>query len=194
MNEKTPAIRRVNAILRKVLPAPVGNPDYLNCVASSLGAQGANGDYSVSLSPAMITSRWLAVSGGAGGYCGGAHPYFDEFRRTFDLISGKEVELSSWFGGAGLSADKDEAGKITEALRAQILKHAPKPETDCEGVLASSDYWTIGLTRRGMIFIPGLPHAALGCSEEISVPYAELSRFLNATGKAGVISVLADLK
>jgi hypothetical protein len=194
LDDKRPAVARVNAQLRARLPGIAGESDYLDCLASSLGAQGTEGDYSQSTTPSMITQNWLAATVEEGAYCGGAHPYSDSSSKSFDLRLGTEVNLQSWFGPTGFTTDKDGGGPITPALRTALLKRATKPEKECEGVLAEADFWGLGLTRQGMRFSPSLPRVVLACSEDVTIPYAELSGFLNAKGKAGVASVVADLK
>ena len=194
LNEKSLAIARVNALLREKLPSAAGYPEFLGCLAGSLGSQGTEGYYSLSLTPGLITPNWLAVTVNAGSFCGGAHPSYSEYSRTFDLRTGKEIDLHSWFAPIGFAAAKDGVGPITPALRTLLLKYASKPEAECATVLATTDYWNIGLARGGMSFIPSLPHVAFACTETVVLPYAQLASFLNNQGVAGVRSVASELK
>ena len=88
------ATQRINTALGSSLAG--SPPQWFECIQDSLGYNNFEGDLAESLAPTMITSRWLVVSHQWEGFCGGAHPNSSNNYRTFDLASGREVNLHDW--------------------------------------------------------------------------------------------------
>ena len=47
-------------------------------------------------------------------------------------------------------------------------------------------FWTFGLGREGMLFVPSLPHVIAACQATYRVSWSELAPFLSETGRAGL--------
>jgi len=183
----TPAVRRINAELGKPLRAD----DWLECVRSGLDANGQDGDNSETLEPRMITRRWLSVMNESGWYCGGAHPDDAAFARLFDRETGREVDLHQWLNGNAVTKADDLIG-LRPALRNVVLGQH-KTDSECLDTVNDQAYWNMELTRSGMVFMPILPHVAVGCRDEYPVPFAKLQPFLTPEGKRQIAALEAEV-
>jgi len=193
----SPAIARVNAALRKTVPVKPEGADYLECSMQALGSNGYDGSYSDVVSPAMITRGWLTASDASGGDCGGAHPSSGVSSRVFDLRTGAEVDLWTWFAPDAVKttrADGYTQHEVQPGLKRAVLARWKGDDKDCRDTIAEPDGWDLALTRLGLAFTPELPHVVQACADPIIVPYRALAPFLTAAGRAGVASVLADLR
>lgn len=182
----------INAALRLDPARPGGDADYVDCMKMALASGGRDGDFQLSLTPALVTPEFLSVAATTGGFCGGAHPDESQWHMLFDRTSGRTIDLAGWLSARGVLPDGGEPStsirRITPALRAVALKHFPfgrGEDADCREAIASEDYWEIALTRRGIAFTPSLPHVIQACEDAALVPFAELTPFLSPAGRAG---------
>jgi hypothetical protein len=186
-----PGDRAINASLRVDPAEHEGPADYAGCMKMALASLGRDGDFQFSYVPAMVTPEFLSVAANSGGFCGGAHPSEGVWHLTFDRVSGKSLNLADWFTPRGIINEPSETTPITKLaapLRPTVLRHYPfeaGQDADCKEVVAQADYWDLSLTRRGIGFTPSLPHVAQACTETAVVPFAQLSAFMTAAGRAG---------
>jgi hypothetical protein len=190
------AVRRINS----ALASPLGGdpPSWFDCMRDSLGYSPREGYFDESLRPVLITSRWLSVAHHWDGYCGGAHPDSTNGYRTFDLTGGEEVDLHGWFNDTAverqhLAEVNEDIVTMRPALRDFILRGWTPEDPECREVIAGQDYWSIGLTPRGMAFSPDLPHVVQACGEEFVLPFGRLGPFLTAEGAANLRTLEAEL-
>lgn len=112
----------------------------------------------------------------------------------FDLRSGAEVRIVTWFNRQGITITHYEgvaepAGTVTPALRDAVLGRWKADDQECGDPVRTSDFWDIRLSRTGFVFTPSLPHVAMACGEEFVLPFARAARFLSPAGKAGLAEV-----
>ena len=197
-----PGDAAILAALAEEMPAAGGAAKYLRCMGDSIAVNGRDGDYSNVAKPFLVAAAWLATLESYDVYCGGAHPSHGYFHRTFDRQSGEEVQLARWLGDTAVehkTYEGDEEGYdlVRPALRELILARGPTdgepPEgadesydAECRDVARDQEFWTFGLSRDGMLFVPSLPHVAAACQATYTVPWSELKPFLNETGRAGL--------
>lgn len=194
-----PGTEKINARLKKAVNGFDGT-DYLSCMSGALSMHARDGDFSIFAEPAMIGRRWMSAAISYGDYCGGAHPNHGSYTLNFDLDTGEEEYLITWFNGAEPAPEQDGYGAsqpIPGALRDLVMTRWPTEfaaeSPECEEVARESNYWDLRLSRDGMVFTPSLPHVVTACEEPLTVPYAELAPLLTDEGKKKIASVVADL-
>jgi len=190
------AVRRINSELGEAFAGDP--PGWFECLQMSLGYSANEGYFDDSHAPVMITRRWLSVADHWDGYCGGAHPDSSNGWRAFDRDSGQEVDPFSWFNEAAVTRQRFEGTEdvlttMKPPLRDLILAGWTTEAEECDEVIRSQDYWSIGLGRAGMLFSPDLPHVIQACGEEFTVPYARLRPFLTEEGAANIRALEAEL-
>lgn len=194
LTDDGPATRAINAELRKPLAS---NADWFECIrmawdSSSMGYTGQT------LSPHMISKRWLVVMDENGWACGGAHPDDAQTPRLYDRRTGKQIDVLGWFSAKAIKREKFEgdpnvAETLQPAFRNMILTGWKPDENECRDVISDQDFWTAELTRTGFIFTPDLPHVDEGCQEPFKVPFAKLAPYLTPEGKAEVAALQAEV-
>ena len=190
----------INAALARHLPDGTANSDMGACFGSGLRAgMGTNQDSM--MAPLLITSRWLGVRYSGSDFCGGAHPNHYILMDTYDRESGAAVDPAAWFGPGALTfyefdtipaEGRRAIAGVSAALLRALSAHYPEREdrAECLDIMREDRGWQIGLTRAGPVFVPQMPHAAFGCTEEIVLPWREARPFLSPEGRA----VMASLK
>ena len=187
-----PATRRINAALRKPLAGAPARSGWFECMASELDAHGRDGDYATTITPTTITARWVAANDSTSLYCGGPHPSYNDSSLIFDRTTGASVELSTWLNEAAVSRTRS-GGEVTAlmrpAMRRVIIARWRDAEAECREAASTEEYWDIGLARTGLSFTPSMPHVLTPCKEATVVPWAALTPFLSAAGKAGATTL-----
>ena len=183
------ATRRINAALRARVPGKT--EDWRGCIMSGLDAHGTDGDYQVSLTPTMITPRWLAAELSEGDDCGGAHPNTATTPLTFDRATGAVVSLDSWLTSAALVRNQaaNDPPTVSPSFHRFLLTRAGEIDADCREALEGADYWDIGLGRKGLTFTPELSHAEQACADPVEVQWTALGSWLSSIGRAGRASL-----
>ena len=120
-------------------------PEWFDCIRSALARFPNEGSYNRRLAPGLISSRWLGVVEQYDDYCGGNHPNHGQRYRTFELSSGRELDLHDWFNPSAVMRQRwpgseDETKTLQPALRTLILA-GWRAEGDCEGVVEGQEYW-----------------------------------------------------
>ncbi len=184
----------VNAQLRDALTAEEEN--VYTCTRSSLAQYGQAGEYNDTTAPMAIMAHWLVTERSNSNMCGGVHPNASTTHDTWNLATGKKVDVWDWFSPAGAVKVKNEADtspKISTRLQRLLARAwADSVPDDCKD--ASSGYWTPYPTSDGMAFTPSLPHVVYACTTDVVIPYAKLAPLLNTQGKAAVASFRADAR
>ncbi|GHH24294.1 hypothetical protein GCM10008023_36310 [Sphingomonas glacialis] len=197
----TPAMRRVNAALYATVPTGPENATYFTCSMAALGQNGLDGDDSSTLKPLILMKNWMVSEDDEENDCGGAHPNSDVRYATWDLRSGAQINLYDWFTTAALTQTINDRGSknayVTVAFR-PAFKHLidvaySRDDPECRDTLAEADAWDPRLTEAGIAFTPELPHVAQACEEDALVSFAQLTPFLNTTGRAQIAAFRKEL-
>lgn len=184
-----PGDAAINAALR-LDPARREDPvDWRGCVQQSLGSLGLDGDFAYVLEPIVANPAFLVASRQWGGFCGGAHPFSSHDWMIWDRATGDAIDLADWLnanaveerigGGANLI-------RITPALRDLALDYETVEDGECREIIAITEFWTLGLSDKGLLLSPSLPHVAQACADDAEVPFAKLSSYLSAEGQSSV--------
>jgi hypothetical protein len=188
----SPAIRTINAEMKKVFDQS-DEDGWLGCIRSA-GPWGGNVDES--LEPRMISRRWLVVNHHWAGFCGGAHPDTSNAARTFDLATGREIDVRDWFNDKAIKRTRyegeTEVFKTIQPSFRKLVIGRWKGDADCAGTIDTEEWWNIELTRTGFVFTPELAHVAQACTEDFKVPFSKLSNYLTAEGRKNVATLQAE--
>ncbi|RDE06680.1 hypothetical protein [Sphingomonas aracearum] len=179
---------RINARLRELMPASATGSDWYGCITGALASPSGGGDYEARVTPTLITPRWLAATELVGYYCGGAHPDGTNSSLVFDRTTGREVDLHGWLAPGAIDR-RDHGVALRSAFRDFLLARAGELEAECRETLNTAEFWDIGLSRAGLSFTPELPHVVAACANPVAVPWAPLSPWLGAAGKAGAATL-----
>jgi hypothetical protein len=136
-------------------------------------------------SPQWLTitfSRWAPGTGKSGISYG---------NRTWNLSSGKQVDLWSWFGGQSTSRDNrfnDGRGPMPPALRDLVFERVDTSpdaiEPQCEGNYQPGAEYLLMMDDEGMTFEQ--PATGDGCELSFSMTYEQLLPVMTQDGKAAV--------
>jgi len=175
----------INRALSAELPAAVQRA--VDCNADSLaGPAREAGEYDQDMRPTWWTDRLLAVSVHVRGYCGGAHPFFDQEFRLWDTATGRPVDVAGWFTRAALKRSTEQEFELSSRLAATVLKFAGRRhDPDCAETLAGNRSYLVQPGRDGMVFVPSLPFVVQACADDIVVPWPALDPFLGPAGRTG---------
>jgi len=180
--EGGPYAASINHALRLKLRDEIAN--YFRCYESVNTRDEGLAEYSVSEAPVFWTSRWLTLAETAEDYCGGMHPNHGYLYTTWDFELGKVADLWTWFSGG-----KKEA---SASLNKVIIAHSRRDD-ECAEMMAENTSYNLRPAKEGMIFYPQLPHVAIGCQDDIVVPYSKLLPFLTATGKTEIKALMRSI-
>ena len=205
-----PGDAAINAALAAHLPREAVDDDFLQCLAGGIASLGYDGDYQEYLRPVVVTPAFLVAMESSSTFCGGAHPTHFYRYLTFDRQSGEEVDLFDWLGEGAVERHAAEDGlesygTVRPALREIVLSRDPTDELpvtegledqpypeDCLELARDEEFWILGLSRSGMLFVPTVPHVATPCAETFTVPWDALAPFLNAEGREGLARLRAE--
>lgn len=181
----------INAALRLDPDKLVGAGAYLSCVMDAMQFGTSDGDYQVINEPIHASRAFIGVKAYNGGYCGGAHPFHSYGYQTWDRETGGQIQLGEWlrpeaFARVRYPGSTDTSYQATPAFARFLASHIRFDEPECRSMVEEEQFWDIGLTDTGMIFTPGLSYAATPCIDDAAIPYAQLTRWLNSVGRAGV--------
>jgi hypothetical protein len=190
------AARAINAILARSLAGDP--PEWFECIRAPLEQSPQEGGFNQSLAPAMIARRWMSVIEQYDGFCGGNHPNAGRTYRTFDLASGREVDLHDWLNETAVEREgprgtEEEIKTLRPALREFILAGWHAEMAECDESVRSHEFWNIGLTRDALVFSPDLPHVAQACGEDFTMSFARLRPFLTEEGVENLRALQAEV-
>jgi hypothetical protein len=182
--ETKPGDAAINAKLRAALPQGTSGDDLYGCMAGALSSLGLDGFFDHSLKPTLFSDAFIVAEDSSGNFCGGAHPNYYTFDRTFDRRTGEEIDLFDWIGEARIDGGDST---LDPRLRALVVARWPTDaEADCRELAATTEYWSLGLAREGLVFRPDFPHVATACEEPVTVEWTALAPFLDKDGRAGL--------
>lgn len=163
--------------------------DWRGCVQQSLGSLGLDGEFSYVLEPVVANRAFIVAERRQNGFCGGAHPYAAHDWLVWARDTGERVDLGTWLN-AGAFAEQNDAGvesvQISPTFRALAIDHETMVEGECRAIVADAEYWTLGLSSKGLLLSPSLPHVAQACAENAEIPFARLGPFLSPAGQEAV--------
>lgn len=160
---------------------------------------GSVAKYSEEWEPAMLVwnKAFVVIGYHGGGFCGGAHGYYDSGAFTFNIQTGGLEDVSKW-----LSKNSQKAIHPDDKLGRLLLRKYEQQNPDMkngemsfcleDGVLewpdGGADWITTWIwpTNKGLVFRPATVYAAGGCIRDTLVPYTELRPYLSDHGKAQI--------
>lgn len=177
--------------------------EYFDKRREFLGRVGVPAEDENTTEPEYWTSQWLSIRNYTWA-AGTGRSGISWFYRTWDVQTGKQVDLWTWFGSRKESLSVPGAGPVvatsggsmTPKLRRFVFRHEGidpgKAEENCESNYKEDAYYDLTLEAKGMRFAQ--PDFGDGCAIEIEVPYAELGPVLTPAGKAAVRRILESAK
>jgi hypothetical protein len=188
-------VRAINASLHA--PFAGDPPEWFDCLRSALEQNSLEGDIDDVTVPRLITARWLVATRQSDSYCGGAHPDEASEPLLFDLSTGRPVDLHDWLNAKAIKRERfgsgaDEAKELTPEFRSVLLARWKPADTECGDPVREADFWTIELTRTGLVFRPELAHVVQACADDVALPFARLRPYLSAEGLKQVAALQAE--
>lgn len=186
-------------------------------IYDAIGCSVMYGDIEQSTKITFWSNNWLSLQTNSFSYCGGVHPNFSVDHQIYNLSTGKNENLQSWFKNKStrsklnLAICKEEltnpcksliseehfdfASETCNAYRKE-KKHANQKEItkSClEDITLGVPYgfgYGLGLSSKGMIFRTSADGASGSGNYSILMPYQKILPFLNQTGKAHVQAII----
>jgi hypothetical protein len=196
--EPGPHIEAINRQLMKSLPRTLAQmkETLYWCRRNRLDSDGEDGDQADWTELKFWTERWLSVDDRDSSNCGGAHPSAGGSYRTWDLATGKQVNLWTWFRNSRKpDSDPQYAGyyfsyAAPEKLNDIIVKAAVRQSKDerskdpesCVDSLEANTEYRLRLSKQGIVFSTVFPHVNQACDEDVEIPYRRLLPFLTKSG------------
>ena len=126
----------------------------------------------------------------------GRIPRTDNIPHTYDLVKGVEVDPLDWLLPTAVHREElEEYGPstLTADFVALILKdwRAGDDEHDdeCRESTLRKNRGASGSRAAPSVFSPNFPRVIMACGDDYKVPFAELQPWLNAEGKAIVVTL-----
>ena len=206
--QENPAIAAIN---RKL------NSDLNDSIYDAIGCAEMYGDIEQSTKITFWSDNWLSLQTNTFSYCGGAHPIFYFGHEVFNLSTGKNENLQSWFKNRStdsklslaickeervnpckslISEEKFDFASETCRAHKNERKHANQKEItkscleDVELFGPYGSAFHLGLSSKGMIFRTTADGASGSGNYSILIPYKKIMPFLNQTGKAHVKTIM----
>jgi hypothetical protein len=188
----TAPVRTINAFLKKPFDEK-SEDSWLSCVR---GAFPWGGEHHEMIEPRMIARRWVVVNHHWDGFCGGAHPDSSNVAETFDLTTGREIDVRDWFNPKAIKrtrygADPEVFKTIQPDFRKLVIGRW-KGDGDCADTIDTEEWWNIELNRTGFVFTPSLAHVVQACEEDFKVSFAKVAPYLTPEGKRNVAALQAE--
>jgi len=187
-----PAIRAINAVLKKPFDQK-DDSSWLSCIREAFPW---GGEHNESFEPRMISRRWLVVNHHWDGYCGGAHPDSSNSAKTFDLKTGREIDVRDWFTDRAVKRTRYEGDpevfKTMQPEFRSLVIADWKGDEDCAGTIDSEEWWSFELTRSGFVFTPILAHVAQACEEDFALPFSKLLPYLTPEGRKAIAELQVE--
>lgn len=129
----------------------------------------ANGEISFSVKGevARLDAAVFSIKLAFESSCGAPYPDAHVEGRTYDLKTGKRIELKDLFN----------PGFKTGSLNKIVLLGRPI-KRECKEVYDDDTAYRFYANARGLVVIPDLPHAAEACAEEFELPVAKIQQDL----------------
>jgi len=189
----TAPVRTINAVLKKPFDEK-GETSWLSCVREAFPW---GGDHHEIIEPRMISRHWLVVNHHWDGFCGGAHPDSSNVAETFDLTTGRKIDVRDWFNDKAIKRTRYEGDPevfktMQPGFRRMVIGRW-KGDEECAGTIDTEEWWNVELNRIGFVFTPSLTHVVQACAEDFKVPFAKLTSYLTPEGRNNVSALQAEL-
>lgn len=139
-------------------------------------------EYGWSQQVAAWNDRYVVITTGYGGYCGGAHPYSGTDASVFDTGTGVEVAPATWL----LPTYRESIDLQTPLGRLLIGRYLSKEdgETECLDKVAANGH-RMHPVREGLVFeVAATAYVYTPCTRDVTVPWSQVMPFLGAEGRA----------
>lgn len=173
----TMIMARVNADLAAKEKANAA--DYKQCLSDlrDAGHKPDKDSWAVDVSVSYLSAHFLSVGVTSSNYCGGAYPNNGiQAPVTFDLSTGREIDWKAAFKSGFFT------GRLEKLYRAAYPKNA---DADCRDFVREQPPFAIPEdaifrleTGKGLVVLPGFPHAMQACAQEVTLPPAKLAPYL----------------
>lgn len=178
--EGGPQIEQINRQLREALPKAV--EEMYECRRIFL-EHGGRCLHIQEDKPVFRNKRWLNLSSSEFDQdCGHGRYYPGLKYRIWDLETGKEADLRTWFKGNKSDYDYKAPKKLNDI----IIERTTGNGNDCADIAEKNNRYRLHLGKKGMIFSTTYLNINKYCNEDIEVPYRRLLPFLTEQGKAEV--------
>lgn len=174
-----PALASINQQLRALLPKNKADlAEYFEQRRNFLRMDGRVMEDEVHAEPTFWSTRHVTVSFYRWAAGMGRNGISNQFR-TWDLRTGKEVDVWQWFGTKSQAGSYDVSA-LPPKLRAKLFKDVEIGD-ECKADYQGRGYYHLSLTETGMRFWEEAYGS--GCEQDFKLSYAELAPFLTAQGK-----------
>ncbi len=192
MLDQSGAVAELNERLRNELT--VGIREYHGCAAAldEQYGEGGEADYGATVKLAHWDEHRISFVRSIGGFCGGAHPFFESTYSTWDLTTGKEVNLLTWLEQDKAKRDIYDSGsfiprQLDKIIAEAAVKERGEDETDdCLSVIRDNHSYQLSLGGQGLIFHSRFAHVVQACDFSIEIPYATLAPFMTKAGREAI--------
>jgi len=176
-------VAAINRQLREVLPKTKKDlAEYFAQRRNFLGMNGMMMEDELHAEPSFWSARHVTVSFYRWAAGMGRNGISNDFR-TWDLQTGKEVDVWSWFGSKSLEGTSDMSA-LPPKLRALLFKDVVQDD-ECKADYQGHGNYHLSLTDSGVRFWEEAYGS--GCEQEFKLPYAKLAPFMTAQGKAALL-------
>ncbi|HRH91776.1 MAG TPA: hypothetical protein PLW01_07665 [Agitococcus sp.] len=143
------------------------------------------GGWSKELRPILWTKKWLVlIDILPDTYCGGAHGGWSIDHHTFNLTTGKKVNVATWFN----QKVNYEPNNDTKSAFTQLIEKL-NPRDDCDSPMGLNEPYPL---LNGLVFPTSYSHAERACEDEIFISYKDLQPYLSKEGKAAIATIIEN--
>lgn len=176
-------VAAINQQLRAVLPRnKAALADYFEQRRNFLGMYGTMMEDELHVEPSYWSQRHVTISFYRWAAGMGRNGISNDFR-TWDLQTGKEVDVWSWFGSKSPAGTSDMSA-LPARLKALLFKDVVLDQ-ECKDDYQGHGYYHLSLTDTGVRFWEEAWGS--GCEQDFNLPYARLAPFLTPQGKAALL-------
>ncbi|MES2298595.1 MAG: hypothetical protein V4582_16240 [Pseudomonadota bacterium] len=204
LQEAGPHIAAINRELLRPLPrskADLQRSLYL-CRRTTLGRSAEDGSEFLGVELVYWSRRYLSVNTVNNEGCG-ARPVSYSYYRNWDLATGKEVNLWTWFRDSRKPTAQTKNDDYhfnyaaSDKLNALILANPARnlrktDDANCVAPIAANRDYKLRLGKKGMVFSTALTEGRRVCEATFVVPYGALAPWLTKPGDAAVKAILRE--
>jgi hypothetical protein len=165
---------------------------YLTCPTRD----GGEPDYSASIYPSLVVRGYVTVTTALSSDCGGAYPSVSVEEETWDLASGKPIDIASliiWAKQGGLP-ERLRRLVVESAIKSREKGMSPQDKAefaDCREVLRGKlATYSISLAQDGIKFLPHFPHVVQACESDATIAFQAMLPFMNQAGRRFVARLM----
>lgn len=177
-------ISKINALLRSNFDTT--RFIVFQCIGNT--QRSASGYYNSEQSIATWSSQWLVVKTLGDYECADVHPDLIYSANIYDLNSGQEIDIKSWFK-PGIWEPEYQSLPPESELGILVHKTLSPEDYDSFNFMRLYSVWP---SQKGMIFYPLVAYVEKNSAEEILIPYPKLKPYLNAAGLKAVNELMQE--